>query len=138
MLPTRLLSLLARNPVRTRSWFPLFAKSAKNGAPTVFLASARSKPGPPATRRSVKDVRGQCVKDVMGPNTFFARAGGAMLPARLLFLLARNPLRTRSWFPLFAKSAKNGAPHGVSDISEIEARATRRVAMLTALEVFAF
>jgi hypothetical protein len=32
-----------------RSWYPPFAKNAKDGAPTVLTASAKSKPGPPAT-----------------------------------------------------------------------------------------
>jgi len=35
--------------LRTGSWFPLFAKSAKNGAPTVLVMLARSRA--PATRQ---------------------------------------------------------------------------------------
>src|SRR5580698_3868797 len=36
-----------------RSWYPPFAKNAKDGAPTVLTASAKSKPGPPAELNAV-------------------------------------------------------------------------------------
>ena len=33
---------------------------------------------------------------------------------------AQTPLRMRSWYPPFAKNAKDGAPHCVGDASEIK------------------
>jgi hypothetical protein len=40
---------------------------------------------------------------------------------------AQTPLRMRSWYPPFAKNAKNGAPHCVGYAAGSEARATRRL-----------
>jgi hypothetical protein len=50
MLPTRLLSFCT-SPRGMRSWFPPFAKCAKDGAPSVLFVPANSKAG--ATRRGV-------------------------------------------------------------------------------------
>jgi site-specific recombinase XerD len=43
-----------------------------------------------------------------------------MLPTQPLSVLQQTPSRMRSWYPPFAKNAKDGAPHCVGDAREIK------------------